>query len=85
MVTQWTFKGVKRVADTEPVAAKQEAPVISIGKKNADGQQAEKPTDKPKEIWGRKQVNTEDKKEQKTTPVLKLGTKKEEPKQQATQ
>ena len=42
--SMWTFKGVKRVADTEPVITKPDAPVLSFGKK-LDGQQA---ADKPK-------------------------------------
>jgi len=60
MNTQWTFKGVKRVADSEPVpAAKQEAPVLSFGKKTTDSSQ---PTiDRSKDTWARKKLDGETK------------------------
>lgn len=33
MTMKWTFKGVSRVAGTEPVEAKPQAPVLRFGKK----------------------------------------------------
>ncbi len=42
MNTKWTFRGVSRVAGTEPEPARQEAPLLTIGKKTEpkiDGKQ----------------------------------------------
>lgn len=48
MTPVWTFKGVNRVADNQPVIVKQETPILSFGKKT-DGQQANySAADKPK-------------------------------------